>query len=404
MGTLSSIFQTSDFYTDVVKKSFAGKIAELFPNGTAPLFALTSMMQTETAVDVTHSYHTRTMSYPYAQLNGAIADGVTTAFTVDDSSLILPGMLLRAASTGEQVRVTAVGSATSITVTRGFGTTAAAAIADNVVLYAVGTAHIEGSDRPTEFSNNIVAVSNFTQIFRNAWAVTGSAAAVQVIVGKKPETDNRMQCADYHSRDIESQMILGQKKNATISGVPVRSAEGLYYAIANQAPTHVTTAGATTNFTQLETALDPCFDYAMDGDNTNERILFVGGGAWKVINAIGRLNGTYQLVESQTAYGLQFNSFKISRGRFAMIEHPLFNAYGSSSPYYSMAIACSLNSVNIAYLGNRRTISEEYNIQGRPTTSGKDAIGGSLLTEATFTFRNPSSGAIIKNLTAGAAG
>lgn len=400
----TSIFKTNNFYTDVAKKSFAGKIAEYFPAGNAPLFALTSMMASETAVDTTHGYHTRSMVFPILKLNGAVANGTDQTFTVDDSSQAIPGMLFRASTTMEQVRISSVPNGTSVVVTRGFGSISGAAIADDVELHLVGTAWQEGSGRPTPYSLDIVFVSNYTQIFRNAWAVTGSAAAVQVIVGKKPEADNRMQCADFHSRDIESQLLFGQKKNTTTDGVPIRAAEGLYHCLLNNASNNIVTAGSTTNYTQLETGLDKCFDTAMNGNNSSERLLFVGGGAWKVINAIGRLNGTYQLVQGQTEYGLQFNSFKISRGTFAMVEHPLMNAYGPTSPFYKMAIAVHIPSFSIAYLGNRKTISEEYNINGRTVEGGVDAIGGSLLTEATFQFQNPAANAVFQGLTAGAAG
>ena len=54
---------------------------------------------------------------------------------------IVPGMVLQSDSTRENVLVTAVVDATNLTVVRGFGTVAGAAIADNVVLYLVGNAY-----------------------------------------------------------------------------------------------------------------------------------------------------------------------------------------------------------------------------------------------------------------------
>lgn len=406
----TSIFKTSEYYTDVVKKSFSGKIAEYYPSGNAPLFALSSMMASETATNVTHGYHTRSMVFPMLKLNGAIANGTDTTFTVDSmagaatSFPVVPGMLFRVASTLEQVRVTSVTSDTQIVMQRGFGSVPATNIADDVILYLVGTAYQEGSTRPQPYSMDIVFVDNYTQIFRNAWAVTGSAAAVQVVVGQKPETDNKLQCAKFHARDIESSAFFGQKKNTTLGGAPIRAAQGLYHAVLQYASGNITTAGATTNYTQLENALDLCFDTSMDEDNNTERLLFVGGGAWKVIQQIGRLNNEYDLSENATSFGMRFDSFKAGRGTFAMLQHPLFNAFGKSSPFYSMAIAMHVPTFNIAYLGNRKTVDESYNINGRVVEDGIDAIGGSLLSELTYTFRNPAANAIVLNLTAGAAG
>ena len=54
MGTFVGMFDTSNFTTDLAKKSFTGMITRLMPNGTAPLFGLTSMLSSETAVAVEH--------------------------------------------------------------------------------------------------------------------------------------------------------------------------------------------------------------------------------------------------------------------------------------------------------------------------------------------------------------
>ena len=64
------------------------------------------------------------------------------------------------------------------------------------------------------------------------------------------------------------------------------------YSVAN-----VTTMAATTNYTQFEAALDPCLNQTTDPKTANERVLFVGSIAHRVINNIGRLNGEYQLMD-----------------------------------------------------------------------------------------------------------
>jgi hypothetical protein len=167
------------------------------------------------------------------------------------------------------------------------------------------------------------------------------------------------------------------------------------------AAVNVTTAGATTNFTQLEAALDPVFNQATDPKAGNQRVLFVGGTARKVLNNIGRLNATYELYSNETSYGLQFSSFKIARGSFNMIEHPLFN---SNADWSKMAIAVDLSTFRVAYLGGRKTKKEDFNMSGQPVDNGIDAVGGTLLTEMTCVVKNPPANAVIYGLTAAAAG
>jgi hypothetical protein len=121
-----------------------------------------------------------------------------------------------------------------------------------------------------------------------------------------------------------------------------------------------------------------------------------------VLNNIGRLNGTYQLVDGQTSYGLQFTSIKISRGTFRMIEHPLFNTNASWS---KLAIAVDLSSFRLAYLGNRKTQHRSFNQSGEDAQdNGIDAVGGTLTTEVTELIKNPPAFGIMTNLTAAAAG
>lgn len=403
------IFSTStaSATTDYVAKSFAGMITRLMPNGQAPLFGMSSMLQSETAVQVEHGFFTKTMIFPNMNLDAAVADAVATTFTVASTTNLLPGMLMRAESTGEIVIINQVLSTTQVLVGRGIGTTAAA-IADNVNFYQVGNAFEESSIRPNALQHNPVRITNLTQIFRNTWALSGSAQATQVIAGESLEAENRQDCAAFHAADIEKALFFSAKSQGTRNGQPFRTMDGLLSIVGNISyypPSYVAvnvyTAAATTNYTQLETMLDPVFNQVTDPKAGNERVLFVGSEARKVLNNIGRVNATYNLSDGATSYGLQFARFKIARGGFNMVEHPLFN---SNSDWSKMAVAVDLSTFKLAYLGGRKTKREEFNQQGQAVDNGIDAVGGSLLTEVTCVVKNPPANAWIKGLTAAAAG
>lgn len=394
-------FSTINGTTDFVKKSFAGMITRLMPNGQAPLFGLTSMLKDETAVQVEHGFFTKTMVFPSLNLDALVADGVATTFTVASTTNVLPGMLMRAQSTGEVILILTVPNGTSVTVRRGVGTIAAAAIANDVNFYQVGNAFEEGSVRPAALSIQAVRVTNLTQIFRNSWALTDTARATQVIAGDTNMAESRSECAAFHAVDMEKAIFFAQKYSGTLNSQPIRTMDGLINQVTINAAANVNTAAATTNYTQLEALLDVCFNTVTDPKVANERVLFCGGAAKRVLNNIGRLNGTYQLVDGATSYGLQFSSFKTSRGTFRMIEHPLFN---SNTDWAKMAVAVDLSSFNLAYLGDRKTQSSEYGANGQALESGIDAVGGSLTTELTCLVKNPAANAIIYGLTAAAAG
>lgn len=399
------IFDTSSNFmpADFAKKSFAGAITRLMPAGAAPLFGITSMIKSETAIATEHGYWTKTMVFPEGNSSSGQLVGDTT-FAITSTINLLPGMLLRNQRTQEQVIINTVPNATSITVNRAVGTVAAAAVNLNDKWYQVGTAFEEASNRPTAMNIAPVKITNLTQIFRNSWAVSGSADQVSVVAGDTNLSESKQECAAFHAVDIEKSLIFGQKSQGTRNNKPFRSMEGLVSIIGNLAyypssyvTPNISTAGATTTYAQLEGFLDPCFNQVSDPMASTERLLFVGSTARKVINGIGRISGQYQIVDNQTNFGLQFSTFKIARGMFRMVEHPLFN---SNADWSKMAIALDLGSFNVAYLGNRKTQHKGYNMSGDVASdNGVDAIGGTLTTELTAILKNPPANGVIHNLT-----
>ena len=406
--TTQGIFNSSRFTQDHAAKSFAAMITRLMPNGTAPLFALSSMLSRKTAVQVEHGFFTKTAVFPNFTLTANIGTGDTT-FTVADTSTLIPGQLHRLQESGEVVIINSVDSATQITVGRSVGTVAAAAVdvgTDITTAYQVGNAFEEASIRPNALSVQVERVTNLTHIFRDTWALSGSSAATRVIAGDSPIAENKGDGAAFHAGAIEKALFFSQKSQGTRNGQPFRTMDGLinivsdltYYPDSYSVP-NVYTAGSTTTYDQLIAMLDPVFNQVTDPMGPQERLLFVGGGARNVLHQIGRLSGQYEIMNSQTNFGLQFDSFKIPRGSFKIIEHPLFN----TNPYWSkMAVAVDPASFSIAYLDGRDTQHLEFNSKGVPVDNGIDAVGGTLTTECTVEVRNPPANAVVWNLTAGA--
>jgi hypothetical protein len=382
--------------------SFAQAITRLMPNGTAPLFGLTSLLKDETAANIEHGYFSKTMIFPSAALSAAVADGVATTFTVASNADIVVGDLLMAESTQEIVLVTAVPSTTSLTVTRAVGTVVGAAIASGVALRTVGNAFEEGSTRPSAVSIVAQRYVNNTQIFRNSWAVTKTAAAIPQIAGAGHVSESKQDCAALHAMAIEKALFFGQKFMGTRNGQPFHTMEGIIPRVVAGAPGNITTLGATTNWTQLEAALDPVLQTVTDPKGGNIRTMFVGGTARRVLHNIARLNSSYQITTAETAWGLQIDTIKTPRGVFEIIEHPLFNAYGAASVWAKMAVVCDLNAFSLAYL--RKTSDAAYNASGALVDNGVDAEGGTLTTELTCTIKNPAAFGILYNFTAAAAG
>ena len=402
-GAQTGVFNTAQITQDLAKKSFAAMITRLMPNGTAPLFGLTALLKEETAYQFEHGYFSKTMIFPSLQLDGAITN-VQTLIQVDSTANVLPGMMMRVDTTNENMLIITVNSPTQVTVQRGVGTVAAAAAADNVQLWMVGNAFEEASLRPQSMVIVPSRITNYTQIFRNTWAISKTLGATLTIAGSGNMAESRQDCAAFHAGDIERAFIFGQKFLGSRNGQPFHTMDGLISIITQNAAGNITTLGATTNWTQLEAALDPCFQQMTDPKVPNMRILFCGGVARRVLHNIFRLNSTYFIQGTETTWGLQFDSFRTPRGQFNIVEHPLFNAYGSTSTWAKMALAVDLATFSAAYLQGRRTENLEFNVGGQVVDNGVDACGGTLTTELTCLVKNPSANGLLLNFTAAAAG
>ena len=91
-----------------------------------------------------------------------LADGVATTLTVADAYIYQIGDLIRCEA--EVMRVTALASATTLTVTRGYaGTTGAAHSAK--LAYSLGSADIEGADAPAGIQDSGARLYNYVQTF-----------------------------------------------------------------------------------------------------------------------------------------------------------------------------------------------------------------------------------------------
>jgi hypothetical protein len=409
----TGIFNTSVLTTDLAKKSFAGMITRLMPNGAAPLFGMTSMLQSETAVAVEHGFFTKTMLLPQVTTYGSTHTSTDTTINVLSTANILPGMILQInnSASRENVIVNSILSATQMSVTRQVGTVVSATIPVSTDMYQVGNAFEEASLRPNSLVINPVRITNLTQIFRNTWAISDTIRQTMMIAGDTNIAESRTDCAAFHAADIEKAFFFGQKSQGSRNGQPFRTMDGLVNIVGTAANypsyyagvTNVYTAGGTTTYPQLEGFLDPLFNQTTDPKVGNERVLFVGGTALKAIHQVARLatGSQYQIADGQTSWGLQYSTVKTSRGKFQLIEHPLFN---SNTTWSKMAVAVDLSTFRAAYLGDRKTQNKEFNAGNDAQDNGIDAVGGTLTTEVTCVVKNPPANGVVYNLTAGAAG
>lgn len=403
-------YNTGHLPDDLAEQSFAANVARIMPNGEAPLFAMSGLARKKKALQIEHGYWSKTMQFGSIQLNGAISSDSTTTLTVDSTSTISPNDILRfnsAFSSGafvapELMKVVSITNATSFVVLRGFaGTTAKSSISDNTVAPVVGNAYPEGSAKPASKSIIMARKLNYTHIFRNAWSQSKTLAKVQQIVGNGTVAENRMDCTEFHSRDIELATFFSRKSSGTdaASGQPIHTMSGLEELIEDNASQNIKEAGATTTYAQFVALVDSSFDQRTNTMSGNRRVAYCGKGAINVINEIGRLSGNYEIVDGQTNFGLKFKTVRLPRGTLDLIEHPIFN---TNPDWQKLMVLGELSSFDFAHLEGRDT-EVTYINEDPKSTDGADATGGVLTTELTIELQNAFAWMFIYNLRAAAA-
>lgn len=397
MALQTGIFNASLNPAELNQRSFAATILKLYPNGSAPMFAMTSQAGKATAKSATHGYFSKTMAFITLTLAAGVLIG-DSSITVPTTAGMAAGMVLFNPRTRENVRITAVTNGTSIAVTRGFGRIAAAAMNIGDTLFQIGTAYEEGSNRPAARRLTTTYVPNFTQIFRNAWALTDTARASLAENGYNNMAENRADCGLFQSVDIETAIIWGQPKMDTSGATPIHATQGVVDAMEQYCPGNINVAGSTTTYDQLVAMVEPAFLYSTNVGNATERIGYADSVAMKVLTNIGRLYGDVNISQTETSFGMKFTSFNFYKGTIHLKEHPLLNGLGRSGTLLVVDPAA----IKLAYLAGRDTKSEEYGTGGKIVESGVDAVGGSLTTEAAVELINPYSCALVEGLTAAA--
>ena len=399
MSLLSGIFNTTKNPVELNARSFSDTILRLFPNGSAPLYALSAKAGKKKAKSSTHGYFSKTMAFVTTTSTAGDLVGATT-LTVGSTVGMTANMVLHNLRTRENYRVVSIASAATVVVTRAFGRVAAAALnaADKII--QVGTAFEEGSSRPGARQLATTYVANYTQIFRNAWGLTDTARASLSEIGYSNVAESRKDCILFHSVDMESAIMFGQAKMDTTGAQPVHSTQGIIDSIYQYAAANVNPAAATTNYSELVALVEEPFNFSTDIGNNGERVGFCDRRAMKVLTDVGRKSGQIEIMQSETGFGMKFTSFKFYQGTINLIQHPLMNGL---NPTGGNMLIVDLAAVKLAYMEGRDAVPEEYGSGMKQVELGTDGVGGSLTSEFAVELINPFACGYVTGLTSGVA-
>ena len=313
------------------------------------------------------------------QVATAISAAGTTTLVVDDGSIIRPYDILNIPSVGENMLVTAV-SDNSLTVTRGFGgTSAAASIAVDAEVLVIGNAQAENALARERRSTQEVAKFNYTQIFRTPFELSSTEQASKLYGGKDRAYQRRKALAE-HKRDIALSMYFGQKKQevSADSNTVRRTMGGLVEFIRTGSNVQAFADGESPalnlTFKNFNTYVaQPAFLHG-----STEKLLIAGPVLAAAIDSWG-IDKMYVKVEEDT-FGVHVKRLITSYGLLNVVYDPLL----AGSIYGGYGLVLDMENVRYAYLEGRDT-KLHTNIQA----PDQDGIMDEYLTECSLEVRNP---------------
>lgn len=298
-----------------------------YPNGSAPLTALTAAMKSRSVDDAEFNWWEKAVQTRQLTL-GANLTTAGTEITVASGALsVKNGDVLRVNNTGELLRIAAdPTSDTKLTVQRAYtGVVAATAVTYNgtgvnPTLAVIGSSYEEGSSAPTGVNFDPTKVYNYTQIFRNTLEATRTALKTRLRT-KDQAKEAKRECLELHSIDMERAFWFGERFEGTKNGKPIRTTRGLLNWIDSG---NIVTADTTTGWDMgdLETYMEQAFRYG-----SSEKMCFTGNiGMLTIQQIIRKAKGiSWQLMSGDKEFGMNVSRLICPFGTLVLKTHPLFN-------------------------------------------------------------------------------
>lgn len=289
-----------------------------------------------------------------------------TSIVVDDGTVFNVGHIVKNVGSGEQLRVTNV-STNTLTVSRGYGTTSAAAMTDNDVLVIIGNAHAEGASVPTALTSLSVKKANYTQIFRESFSVTNTQAATEFYAGGSDINELRREHNQLHLKDIERAFLFGEpKEDTTSTAAPIRTTGGAKYFIS----TNATNASGTLTEAEFEGWIEDVFTKGGE-----KRMGLLSPLIASAVNSWAK--GKLQMFPKDKTYGIAVTSYMSIHGQLDFVVERML---AENSTWNGYAFAFDMGLVGYRYLAANGVNRDTKLLKDRQA-AGEDEMIEEYLTE-----------------------
>jgi len=396
-----------DWATDQRPKNWRETILYLYPNGTAPLTAMMSMMGSERVNDPEYNWWTKTLAtqggavtniytdsamsaaYTSGGVAGAIlyvktTEAVASEFRAGHQTLMRDASDLDVDVNGKVTSVILNGASSQIAVKllEADDNSSSGDLSDCDTILVVGNINAEGAVMPDVIAYDPVKWYNYTQIFRTPLSMTRTAMRTRLRTGDQKKEAKR-EALEMHSIEMEKAFLYGiRTENTGSNGKPERTTQGLIAA--------TKAGGVNANYVTdsdysgdtwlasgeewLDSTLEQIFRYG-----EAEKMAFVGSGTVLAINRLAKSAGQMQITPTTLAYGLKVWECVTPFGSIFMKTHPLFSYEASTRN--SMLV---FEPKNLKY-----RFIDDTNFIDQSKTTTKDGEEQEFLTEAGLEYHHP---------------
>jgi hypothetical protein len=364
---------TANILSDRVAVNMSDKISMLEPEA-SPLLVLTKKLGNKTTSNYKFEWMEQDPMARWVSANTVsdiAADATTLPLQTDEGANVAVNDIIKVVRTGEILRVTDI-STDSLTVTRGYGTTAGAVIKDDDKILIIGNALMQGSGSPAEKYNTPTPLYNYTQIFKTPFSITGTLENTKLIGGEELARE-RLIAGIEHAKSIEYALLFGERKLDTTGAQPLSTTAGVVTFLTGTDNVS-TVAKADLVEADFETFCEEVFTYG-----SGEKVMFACPYMITKINTWAK--GKLEIVQADKdkTYGLNIVKYMTPHGTLDIVKHPLF-----VQGYAGYNLVLDLDELSYRPLQNRDT-KLQTNIQDNDEDGERDQY----ITESGLELRMP---------------
>jgi len=382
MSAIVGMRGSGSWGSDARPKNYRELILRLFPHDKAPLMAMLSKMKEQSVDDPEFKVFTKGLPQQVAEVDATGYNNTDNPVTAGIKGTNLntyfkAGHVVMNIDTGEVMWVTDASVANKVTFYRPHTKVAGD---ENDYLLVIGSAHEEGADTPAQVTYDPAVVTNYTQIWRNAVALTNTAKVTRLRTGDQWK-EAQKECLLLHNIEMEKAFFFGEAKEVLTGDQPKRTTKGLYKFISS----HVKDYSGGLDIDTWENDLEDIFRYG-----SPQKMMLGGARVINCMNKLARVNSEVRLVPEAKVYGMEIFRYVTPFGTLMMKIHPLFS---ENTLLNKWAFIIDMPQLVYRYVKGRDT---KYlkNRQGQ----GVDGVKDEYLTEAGLECRFEETHAVIKNL------